>query len=449
MRLGGVMFSRLGKRAVALVVAASMLIGCTAEFDRRGGFIDEIQDAFLFRADTKTHRLLRSYLLATVLLTAARRQGHNDVDRTAIAGALEGALSVANEAYMCLYPGLYEATESQITYPVDPKKLKIRGSIGTVPDEITAWTPDGIPIAIVTPTERPRWCQFFDEKMSRLDYALFRLASVTLFNDEDRLVLMDIQAKLVGKIPVVSDSIKTLIHANKAVNQVTTVIDDLLTLAFKSAGPMLALLPLYRDSLELNMWVVTDNFALWCKAESPTSFNGSVIVQPLPETAWCSRLKLAVTALRKGNNHPKVWRDFLRQMIDDNDFNQVLTVEAYRPHFFLISQLLMRSCQAVLSDGQKPSRCQDVLVDALEKAAFNADNATGNLINTGGPPMPNRWMTASLPLPGAKFVQFRLRKTGVAAAASKAGSSQSLEPATTGALGQPKNAGAPSSAPGR
>lgn len=444
--LGAVMFSRMGIRIVAIFVAASMLIGC-AELDRKGGYIDQIEDAVFFRADTKTHRLLRSYLLATVLLTAARRQGHNDVDRTAIAGALEGALAVANEAYMCLYPGLLEATETPATYPVDPSKLRSNSSIGAVPDEIVSWTHNGQPIAVVTPNEKPRWCQFFDEKMSRLDYALFRLASVTLFNDESRLVLADIQSKLIGKIPVVSDTVLAAIHVNKAVNQVTTIIDDLLTVAFKSAGPVLALLPLYRDSLELNMWVVTDNYALWCKAESSSSFDASLIIGPISDTPWCTKFKEAMFALQKGNNNPRIWRAFLNQQGKgpENDLNYILAIEAYRPHFFLISQLLMRSCQSVLSDGQKPSRCRDVLVDALEKAAFNADNATGNLINRGGPPTPSRWMTVSLPLPGAKFVQLRPRRPAPAvAAAAKPAIPAAADPQSTGAIGQPK---APATAP--
>ena len=148
------MFSKTVTRVIAAVVAMSLLAGC-AEFDRRGGFIDQIEDSVFFRADTKTHRLLRSYLLATVLLTAARRQGHNDVDRTAIAGALEGALTVANEAYMCLYPGLYEPqlvdnkVVTPTSYPVDPKKLKLRLD---VPSEIMSWTAKGELSQVIDPT---------------------------------------------------------------------------------------------------------------------------------------------------------------------------------------------------------------------------------------------------------------------------------------------------------
>ena len=281
--------------------------------------------------------------------------------------------------------------------------------------------------------------------MSRLDYALFRLASVTLFNSESREALGDIQAKLVGKIPVISDSVTALIHANKAVNQVTTIIDDLLTLAFRSAGPILALLPLYRDSLELNMWVVTDNLALWCKSESPSSFDHSAYIGPMNPTPSCTKLSAAMSALQKGNGNPKIWREFLKQLgtLPEDDLSQILSVQAYRPHFFLISQLLKRSCLSVLSDAQKPSRCDEVLMDALEKAAFNADNATGNLINVNAPGG-NRWLTASLPLPGAGLMRNRLRQTApVVAAAPKPATPPAVEPPSTGSINQPKPSAAP------
>lgn len=454
------MFSRMGMRVVAAIVAMSMLTSC-AELDRKGGFIDQIEDRIFFRADTKTHRLLRSYLLVTVLLTAARRQGHNDVDRTAIAGALEGALAVANEAYMCLYPGLLEPKSGadgkpvSTSFPLDTSKLQPRLAV-RVPDEITMWTPDGGFLGAKEPPEKPRWCQFFDEKMSRLDYALFRLASVTLFNSESRHALGEIQTRLIGKVPVVSDAVTAAIYANKAINQVTTIIDDLLNVAFTSAGPALALLPLYRDSLELNMWIVTDYFALACKARSRSTYDALIIGSStsLEESRACTTLVAAVYALRMGNGNPRIWRDFLNQLnpTSDDDLSTILQIEAYRPHFFLISQLLMRSCRSVLSDGQKPSRCEDVLVDALEKAAFEADNATGSLINTGGPPTPSRWLTVSLPLPGARFALNRQRRgTPAVAVAPRPISSPppAADPQSTGSVSPPRTPATPAGPPAR
>ncbi len=168
-----------------------------------------------------------------------------------------------------------------------------------------------------------------------------------------------------------------------------------------------------------------------------------------PSGAW---LVNAIEALQKGNGVPGVWRDFLARMNAEvsGALGRILPIEAYRPHFFLISQLLRRSCLTVLSDAQKPTRCDDVLVDALEKAAFQADNATGNLINTGGPPSYNRWLTASLPLPGAKHAQLRVRQKGVMASRPKPVSvPQTGDPLATGSIGQPKTPVAPETPPSR
>ncbi len=63
------MFSKMGMRVIAAIVAIAMLGGC-AEFDGRGGVVAEVQDIVLFKAYTKSHRLFRSYMLAGVLLAA-------------------------------------------------------------------------------------------------------------------------------------------------------------------------------------------------------------------------------------------------------------------------------------------------------------------------------------------------------------------------------------------
>lgn len=382
------MFSRSFLRAVAVILVAVQVSNC-AEFDRRGGIVDQIEDFVLFRADTKTHRLMRSYLLATVLLAASRRQGHNDIDRTAISGALEGALAVANEAYLCLYPA--------------------RSGASSAPGEIVSWSGRDFPSFDRANFQynEPKLCQFFDEKMARLDYALYRLATVTLFNEESRLVLGDIRTKLVGKIPVLSDAAVAAVHANKALNQATTILDDLLNLAFNSFGPTLALLPLYRDSLELNMWVIADNARIICSGGRPANWidgagpSGTAMSYTFSsQQEACNTLGYAIEILQRGNGNVKLWREFIRAMN-----GQALHVEAYPPHFFLVSQLLIRSCKVVLADATKPERCKVVLKDALEAAidASTSDFVDGNRDT-------NRVMTASLPLPGAQFAFSRPRQ---------------------------------------
>lgn len=403
------MLSRGFVRVVATVVVTALVSGC-AEFDRRGGIVDYFEDTVFFKADTKSHRLLRSYLLATVLLTAARRQGQNDVDRTAIAGALEGALAVANEAYVCLYPGLYapkdtapKTADGQRTiFPIGPSYLDPKYDIQ--PEVVTY---DGKSYTINS-FDQPRICQFFDERMARLDYALYRLAGVTLFNEEARQTLGDIRSRLIGKIPVLSDAAVAAIHANKAINQASTILDDLLNLAFNSFGPSLALLPLYRDSIELNMWVIADTLRLQCAMPKLDAglqpFDASAASASIDaKSAPCDAFRYEMQILRRGNGNLKLWQDFTRQMNAQLGEDGVSPVEAYRPHFLLVSQLLVRSCRAVLSDASDPQRCEKILVDALEHAAFSMDNATGQGLD-------GRQLLASAPLPGARLLFAQRRR---------------------------------------
>ncbi|MFX6318942.1 hypothetical protein ABTF97_18985, partial [Acinetobacter baumannii] len=90
----------------------------------------------------------------------------------------------------------------------------------------------------------------------RLDYALYRLALSSLFNEKTSVQLASIRDKLIGEVPVLSASAKAAIFGVRAINQTTTIVDDLLNLSFSSLGPVLTLLPLYRDSLEMNMWII-------------------------------------------------------------------------------------------------------------------------------------------------------------------------------------------------
>ncbi|UGV25441.1 hypothetical protein E0H22_06935 [Rhodopseudomonas boonkerdii] len=345
------MATRIFARMIALCLVASLLVGC-AEVDRRGGVADQIQD-YLFKADSKSHRLLRSYLLVGVLLAVAQRQGVNDVDRTAIKGALEGALSVANEAFSCLYPGTFESN-----YEGHPPEL-----------EIIDWT---VQPAVLTSTHQlPKWCQFFDEKMARLDHAIFRLATVTLFGVRDRDQFVEIRDRMIGRVPVLSDTLKAAISANRVVNQTTTLIDDLLNLSFASLGPVTTLLPLYRDALELNSWIIVDSMAMACVV---TRGETSMVLPAAPASGVldfdrnnpCDAYRYAVLMAAEGNAEPAALRAFITYM-----YQVPVRVEAYRPHFYVVSRLIGRSCLSVLGKEQ----CDTALTYALEKSALYINNA--------------------------------------------------------------------------
>jgi hypothetical protein len=350
--------TRFTARMTALVLVASMLTGC-AEFNRRGGIVAQGEDYVLFVANTKSHRLFRSYLLVGVLLAAARQAGHNDADKLAIEANMRAAVETAYEAYHCLYP------DANTNIAITDNAV---GAIGTL--EAARFT-------------LPAVCQFFDEKMARLDYALFRLALTTLFNAESNASLSEIRDKLMGKIPVLSDSVKAAIHATKAVNQATSLVDDLLNLSFSSAGPVLTLLPLYRDSLELNMWLIIDNLTKRCQL-APAN------VTPGPDGAYapsyamargevCATLAYALQIMNNGNGDLRLWRDFAWNMN-----YATFAIEAYTPHFFLVTKLMWRSCQNLLGDSTEytktptaRNKCQNALNQALAKAAFEADLVPG------------------------------------------------------------------------
>jgi hypothetical protein len=333
----GKMFSHLFFRFMALSVIVVTLCGC-AEIDRRGGVVADIEDYVLFTAHTKSHRLFRSYMLIGVLVAAARQGGHNEVDREAIGGNLKAALSVAYEAYACLY---YDKNTVPDWIKASVEEIGKLGAVGFSP---------------------PKICQFFDEKMARLDYALFRLALSTLFNEKSNTQLANIRDKLIGEIPVVSASAKAAIFGVRAANQVTTIVDDLLSLSFSSAGPVLTLLPLYRDALEMNMWVIVDSLTRACDvSETDLAKVNLVSAPPVPDQFGmdCATRDYALYILGQGNGNLVDWRNFVRRM------NYVgNSIDAYQPHFVLVTRLIWRSCRRLLREDD----CKKLIEDTVALA---------------------------------------------------------------------------------
>jgi len=347
------MFSRRFVRVVATMVVTALVSGC-AEFDRRGGLIAEAEDVVLFSAQTKSHRLFRSYLLIGVLTAAARHGGHNQADAAAISGSLQQALTVAFEAYECLYAYSDQgAWLDKVTRRPAPNSATdptvVIGQVGAIN------------------FDAPAVCQFFDEKMARLDYALYRLALNSLLNEKTSAQLTSIGDKLIGEIPVLSPAAKAAIFGTRAVSQASNIVDDLLNLSFSSLGPVLTLLPLYRDSLEMNMWVIVDNLTRTCADTRPsaTVFVLSTADPPQPNyKSDCQTKYYALSILNNGNGDLKVWRSFVRSM---NDAHAV--IEAYGPHFALVSRLIWRSCSNLFI---KEAECARLFTDAMTNAAGEA-----------------------------------------------------------------------------
>ena len=397
------MFSRMGMRVVAALVVVGLLGGC-AEIDRRGGIADQVEDV-IFRADTKSHRLLRSYLLVGVLLAVAERQGVSNVDRDNIKGSIASALKVSNEAFNCLYPGTFVAAGQGFE------------SQNVIPEIVLDYSkPDTLSAESYTP---PRWCQFFDEKMARLDLAIFRLANITLFSDRSRGHLADIRDKLIGRIPIVTDSVRAAISANKVINQATTIVDDLLNLTLASFGPATALFPLYRDSLELNTWIVIDSLAIHCKQQRTQAAEiaaGSIDM--------CQTYANAFSTAAYGQAEPAKLRAFIKS-VD----GLTLMVEAYRPHFYVVSRFIWQSCLSVFI---VETECKAILAYAVETKAFLAKNATD-------PQYGKKFLTSLFPF--TQVASTRARPSVLRSAPS------APDPNTTGSI--PRSGGTQGMAPAR
>lgn len=406
---GGCMFSKIGVRVMAAVVAMSMLVGC-AEIDRRGGTVAEIEDYVLFVAHTKSHRLFRSYLLIGVLLAAARQGAHNQADTAAIEGNLRTALSISYEAYQCLYGN-----------STDPRAAAPKWVVEATPAPTSA-----IGTFKAVKFDEPAICQFFDEKMARLDYALFRLALSALFNAQSNVYLAEIRDKLLGEVPVVSATAKAAIYANKALNQTTNIVDDLLNLSFSSAGPALTLLPLYRDSLEMNMWVIVDTLTRTCQqpeADPVFQSDGTPVAH---YDLDCATRDYAIYILHKGNGYLPTWRDFVRKM------NYVVVdVEAYAPHFVLVSRLIWLSCYNLFAQAD----CSAVMQGAANIAGQQAMLVN---VNEGG-----RIYSAKTRSP-TQFARQPVPSSPADAAPPKViAAPPAREPDSTGSISQPKAPAAP------
>lgn len=349
-----------------MLLACCLTFSNCAEFNRRGGTADYIEDIF-FRADTKSHRLLRSYVLVGVLLAAAEQAGTTQAGKDAISSQLKSSLTVIREAYACLYPdGLLPGAADRV--------VKQYGGPGS-PDVSREYL-------------SPRWCQFFDEKMRRLDHSIFYLSMLTLFNEQNRGYLGDIQSRLVGKLPVISESVKAILAANRAVKDTTTLIDDLLNLSISSFGPASTLLPLYRDVVELNSWIIIDSLAVSCfhansgtrdalaqvgaaepapvviVAASPapseipdvsadmgyTPIRSDLRYIASPDRA-CGDYRTALQLIERGHANP----DALRVWINTHNLSN-LKVEAYPTHFYVITKFVADSCSRIITQ----TGCRDI-----------------------------------------------------------------------------------------
>jgi len=226
-------------------IVAGLFLSACSEIDRRGGLTAQIEDRILFKATGKGHRALRSYVLAASLSTVAANRGVPAADKLTLAGRIIQTNDLVQEAFICAYE----------TY-------------------------DG--------------CTFFDEKMARLDYSIYKMALLILVTDETRQLVAKIKDNVLPKIPVVGPLVKAAESAGEtAINVVdagldtTQIVDTLINLGYQSADTLGPLFPLYRDAQELDMRVVLDMLARRCaKDKIQVALNSQISLRQYIDDNW-------------------------------------------------------------------------------------------------------------------------------------------------------------------
>jgi hypothetical protein len=280
------MFARTA-RCVALAACFASLVGC-AEVNYRGGFVAEVEDWVLFRAVTKSHRLLRSYILTASFTALARNSHLGDVEKGAVSGRLKQALSIIEESYYCLYP--YRG------------KLGEKGTVRTVPEAIGE---DSMTVKLAS-------CIFFDNRMAQLDYALYKLAAEVLLDPESSAGFANVRDRLAGEIPVLGKALKAATKAVDATNDAagavfdaTSLLNALVRISHSSAGRWIYIGPIYRDVLEFDMRLVLHTLQYRCGLAPQLPQIRRIKDDPMA----CAALDEGSYIFNRGNGDMRAWRE--------------------------------------------------------------------------------------------------------------------------------------------
>lgn len=304
---------RLGHKAIAAASLCALLVGC-AEFTHRGGVVAQIADKILFPASAKSHRVLRAYVVMASLVTIANNRGIPSGDKMAFNGRIIQTMDAIKEAFICAY-----GTRSG--------------------------------------------CVFFDEKMARVDYNLYKLALTVLVTSESRALITQLQAELLPKVPVVGSTLAAASSAAQAAGQVATagvettqIVENLIKLGYDAGTTVAPLFPLYRDAQELDMVVVVDMLARRCAhdtghfssiPQNKNSFTQNVDdyfdAHALPQTAECAHFVEGLRLYKDGNGDLESWRQFTNAM--NAIYLADMTPSA--DHFLEVSSMVTASCEQI------------------------------------------------------------------------------------------------------
>lgn len=302
-----------------------LLSGCaiTDEFSRQGGFTDRILDEVLFAAETREHRVFRSYLLVGILARIGSESPVNLDDREAVGFRIGQAVQASKEALIC------------------------------------AQDDD---------------CAFFEDRQALLDRRLFRLAVAVLYPEETRDLLAKIRDSLKGEVPVAgravkmaSAAIEVVGEAGGTVNEAAGIVNSLLSLSFTTMQYSQRLGPIYRDSIELDMKIFRASVGKEIgdrKRPCATSMNGedsgklnvTVTSTPIPprDTDICDLQSRVKHVYGNGIGNVWAWRTFLNG--EAKPYAQM--IKPLTQHWVQASDLVARGCMLLLKEDKR-SLCYD------------------------------------------------------------------------------------------
>ena len=305
-------------RGIAVLIGCALLIGC-AEVNYRGGFLAQIADKVVFPASAKGHRVLRSYTILAALVTIANNRGIPSGDKLAFQGRVYQTLDSIQQSFICAY-----ATTSG--------------------------------------------CIFFDEKMARVSYNLYKLALNVLVSSESKALITELQGELLPKVPVVGSTLLAASSAAETAGHVATagvetaqVVESLIKLGYQATNTLGPLFPLYRDAQELDMVVVVDMLARRCAANGglmasvthdANPFRDNLVAyggkSGLPQSADCVDFATGMGLYKSGNGYLKDWRTYTNDM-------SLLYLADMTPsgdHFLEVSSMIKSACkQMFTTDG--------------------------------------------------------------------------------------------------
>lgn len=311
-------------KPLRVLAAALMLSGCaiTDEFNRQGGFTDRILDTVLFAAETREHRVFRSYLLVGILARIGSESPVNLDDREAVGFRIAQAVQASKDALIC-------AKDSH--------------------------------------------CAFFEDRQAILDRRLFRLAVAVLYPEETRDLLAKVRGALQGKVPVAgraltaaSAAIELVGEAGGAVNEAAGIVNSLLDLGYTGLQYSQRLGPLYRDSLDLDMRILMaalegrlDEASWKCSEKGVTQVvalpeDDPAFLKPEEATTIC----VALQSSRRSYNGSVASIGDWRRFLNGEAKHYAGWMKPREEHWIQASDLIWRGCDLLLKRDKVISTCR-------------------------------------------------------------------------------------------